>query len=84
MKKLAPLLLFGLAWFTGCARHYVITLSSGTQLGAQGRPQLKNGSYYFKDANGKATSVSAGRVSQIETATSAGRGNKSGYIGTGK
>ncbi len=80
MKILAPLLLLGLALCTGCARHYVITLNSGTQLGAQGKPELRGGSYYFKDANGKETSVAAGRVSQIETDSSAQRGNKSGFI----
>ena len=84
MKNLAPLLLLGLGLFTGCASHYVITMSNGTQVGTQGKPELKGGSYYFKDANGKETSVSAGRVSQIETDSSAARGHKAGFIDSGK
>ncbi len=80
MKNLVLLLPLGLALLTGCARHYVITLNSGTQIGAQGKPELRGGSYYFKDAHGKETSVAAGRVSQIETDSSAQRGNKSGFI----
>ncbi len=84
MKKLSPLLLLSLALLAGCANHYVITMSNGTQIGAQGKPELKGGSYYFKDASGKETSVSAGRVSQIETDSSAARGHKAGFIDSGK
>ena len=52
---------------------------------AQGKPVLKGGSYYFKDASGVEKSVSAGRVSQIETASSAARGSTPGFINsTGK
>ena len=80
MKNIKPLLLLGFALLTGCSNHYVITLSSGTQIGTQGKPVLKGGSYYFKDATGVEKSVSAGRVSQIETASSAARGSKPGYI----
>lgn len=84
MKKLSPLLLLSLTLLAGCANHYVITMSNGTQIGAQGKPELKGGSYYFKDASGKETSVSAGRVSQIETDSSAARGHKAGFIDSGK
>ena len=80
MKNFSPLLLLSLALSAGCAHNYVITLTSGTRLGAQGKPVLKGGSYYFKDATGVEKSISAGRVSQIETASSAARGNKSSYI----
>lgn len=83
MKHLTPLLLLGLTLFTGCARNYVITLNNGTQLGAQGKPELKDGAYHFKDANGKDAAVAAGRVSQVETASSAARGQKSGFISPG-
>ena len=85
MKNSLSLLLLGSLLITGCAHNYVITLTSGTQLGAQGKPVLKGGSYYFKDASGVEKSVSAGRVSQIETASSAARGSKPGFINsTGK
>ena len=80
MKYFYSLLLLGLLAFTGCARNYVITLNNGTQLGAQGRPRLENGAYYFKDARGQDSSVGAGRVSQIEPASSAGREKKTGFI----
>ena len=80
MKNITPLFLLGFALLTGCARNYVITLSSGTQIGTQGKPVLKGGSYYYKDATGAAKSVSVGRVSQIETASSAARGSKAGFI----
>lgn len=83
MKNLALIPLLGCVLFAGCARHYVITLNSGTQIGAQGKPELRGGSYFFKDANGRETSVAAGRVSQIETASSAERGNKTGFINSG-
>jgi len=59
MKFFSPLLLFGFVLLTGCAHNYVITLNNGRQLGAQGKPVLKGGSYYFKDASGHDTSVSA-------------------------
>ena len=81
MKKLSPLCLLVLLLITGCARNYVITLNNGRQLGAQSKPVLKGGSYYYKDASGEDASVAAGRVQQIETASSAARGTKAGYIG---
>lgn len=80
MKNLCALLLLGLLLFTGCARNYTITLNNGTQLGAQGKPQLKDGAYYFKDATGRDTSIAAGRVSQIGPASSAKQDEKSGFI----
>lgn len=80
MKNSLSLLLLGCLLSTGCVRNYTITMSNGTQIGAQGKPVLKGGSYYFKDASGQEKAVAAGRVSQIETATSAARGNKSGFI----
>lgn len=79
-KNLCLLLPLGLLLFTGCARNYTITLTNGTQLGAQGKPKLKDGAYYFKDAIGRDTAIAAGRVSQIEPASSAKQGNKSGFL----
>jgi hypothetical protein len=80
MKKLCPLLLMGLVLFTGCAHNYTMTLTNGTQLGAKGKPKLKEGVYYFTDASGNETSMPAGRVSQIEPASSAAKSKKTGFI----
>ena len=81
MKKFSPLCLLVLLLAGGCASNYVITLNNGRQLGAKSKPVLKGGSYYFKDASGEDASVAAGRVRQIETASSLGRNTKPGYIG---
>jgi len=80
MKKICPALLLVLIFLSGCASGYVITMNNGRQVGAKTKPELRGGSYYFKDASGQDTSVSAGRVQQIETASSAARHNKPGYI----
>lgn len=53
----------------GCARHYVITLSNGTQIGANSKPHLKGGAYIFKDAEGHKSYIPAGRVTEIEPAS---------------
>ncbi len=85
-KNLTPVLalLIGLWLLPGCAGHYVVTLNNGAQIGAQGKPELRGNAYYFKDANGKETSVAAGRVTQIETESSAQRSQKSGFRSSGK
>ena len=70
MKKL-PLLLIALVASSGCASHYVITLSNGMQIDTKGKPKLKDNSYTFKDALGRESSISAGRVSQIAPASMA-------------
>ncbi|HZL43666.1 MAG TPA: YgdI/YgdR family lipoprotein [Verrucomicrobiae bacterium] len=57
-------LLLGLA-LCGCARHYVITLNNGVQVGAKSKPKLKGGYYTFKDAMGEPSRVPAGRVREI-------------------
>jgi len=80
MKTFFSLLLPGLLLLTGCARNYVVTLTNGTQLGAQGKPHLQGGSYHFKDARGQESSVAAGSVSQIEPASRAGRKKDSDFI----
>jgi hypothetical protein len=76
IKTLLPLCALALLLGSGCARNYVMTLNNGTQLGAKGKPRLENGSYYFTDARGEKTSISAGRVSQIEPASEAARDEK--------
>ncbi len=63
------LLLAGLFAGAGCARHYVIKLNNGSQITAANKPRLKNGSYYFKDANGQTRTLPAGRVMEIAPAS---------------
>lgn len=55
----------------GCAHTYVVTLSNGSRMTTSSRPKLKNGLYYFKDSQGKETSISAGRVREIAPASMA-------------
>ena len=80
MRIFSLLGLLGFILLTGCAHQYVLTLNSGRQIGAKSKPELKNGAYFFKNASGVETSVPAGRVAQIETASSAARGSKPGYL----
>jgi hypothetical protein len=69
MKPLLPLTLFAALLLTGCARHYTLTLNSGNQITALGKPRLENGCYVFKDAKGRVSSVPAGRVKEISPAS---------------
>jgi hypothetical protein len=55
--------------WTGCTQLYVIKFSGGSQIVASSKPKLKDGTFYFKDAAGKQTSVPAGRVSEIAPAS---------------
>ena len=72
-KPFLPLLA-GLLLSTGCARHYVLTMSNGDQIRTASKPKLVNGFYYFKDpAGGKAAPVFAGRVSEIAPASMASK-----------
>lgn len=80
MKNFHLLSLLGFVLLTGCARHYVVTLNNGTQVGAKDKPRLQDGAYHFKDANGQDASIAAGRVSQIEPASSAARNKKAGFL----
>jgi hypothetical protein len=70
MNKPLRILLTGLLLLCGCARHYVITMSNGSQIGTRSKPQFKNGVYVFKDANGNESYVPAGRVTEIAPASS--------------
>src|SRR5260370_642521 len=51
MKK-TRLLLFSLFLLSGCAHQYVMTLNNGVKLNAASKPKLKQGKYYYKDAQG--------------------------------
>ncbi len=67
----------------GCAHHYVITLTNGSQIATTSKPRLKNGeAYVYKDVQGKKVSIPAGRVSEIEPASMA-KGEKGMFIPSG-
>ncbi|MGC3961164.1 MAG: YgdI/YgdR family lipoprotein [Verrucomicrobiota bacterium] len=71
MNKSSLLILMGCLALSGCSRHYVLQLNSGAQIDAWGKPKLVNGSYHFKNAQGKENSVSSSRVSEIMPASMA-------------
>lgn len=68
MNRLLLLLLGGLL-LSGCARHYVLTLNNGSQVDAWGKPKLVNGSYHFKNVQGKETQISSSRVNEVAPAS---------------
>jgi hypothetical protein len=69
MKKVARVFVFGFLILSGCAHDYVMTLNNGTKLATASKPKLKQGRYYYKDAQGREQSQPAGRVRQIEPAS---------------
>jgi hypothetical protein len=77
MNKAALPLLIGLIALTGCAHQYVMKLNNGTQITTASKPQLKEDSYFFKDAKGEEHSVAAGRVREIAPASVAAKENQS-------
>jgi Bacterial protein of unknown function (DUF903) len=64
-RALISLVLLFLVAVCGCARHYMIKLNNGGEITTYSKPQLKNGSYHFKDAKGNMQSLPAGRVAEI-------------------
>ena len=62
---------------TGCAHHYVMRLNNGTEITTASKPQLRENSYYFKDAKGEEHEIAAGRVREIAPASMAARENQS-------
>jgi hypothetical protein len=71
MKKLFLPLLAGLLVLSGCANHYVIKLTNGTEITSASKPKLEGVVYHFKDAKGGDHVISRGRVLEIEPASSA-------------
>ena len=60
----------------GCASQYVLKLNNGMQVTSNGKPRLKDGYYYYKDAKGHKIPVPQGRVLQIEPASMAAEEKK--------
>ena len=77
MKTPALPLLIGLIALTGCASSYVMKLTNGAQIVTPGKPRLKDGVYYFKDAKGEQQFVLAARVREVAPASMAATENKS-------
>ena len=71
MKKLVSILCLGAVLLCGCARRYVITLNTGSQISTTSKPRLKNGAYVYKDYAGREASTPAGRVVEIAPASMA-------------
>ncbi len=69
MKITTCLLLAGLLLVCGCSNTYVLTLNNGGQISSQGKPQLSNGAYRFKDLSGKDQYVPEGRVREVAPAS---------------
>jgi hypothetical protein len=76
MNKAALPLFIGLIALTGCARHYVMRLDNGTDIVTASKPQLKDGTYSFKDAKGEEQFVGASRVREVAPASMAARERK--------
>ena len=71
MRKSFPLVLICLLALTGCTRRYVLTLNNGSTVTSTTKPQLKDGSWRFKDAKGEDHFVPRGSVREIAPASSA-------------
>jgi hypothetical protein len=69
MKKLVPVLAICCLALCGCASHYVMTLSNGSQIDTRGKPRLKGAFYVYKDALGREGYVSSSRVREIAPAS---------------
>jgi hypothetical protein len=52
---------------TGCAHRYKMTLTNGNSITTAGKPKLnkEGNAYIYKDLQGRETSVSAGKVTEI-------------------
>jgi hypothetical protein len=71
MKKTTLPILIGMIALTGCAHHYVIRLSNGTEITTASKPQLREGVYQFKDAKGEEHFVPLTRVREVAPASMA-------------
>jgi hypothetical protein len=71
MKKPALVLLIGALALVGCSSPYNVKLTNGTTITTASKPKLKDGVYYFKDADGSTNFIPAGRVREIQPASMA-------------
>jgi len=62
-------LALGLLMLCGCSHTYVMKLSNGSQIVTPGKPKLKGGTYYYKDARGEVYSVPQTRVIELAPAS---------------
>jgi len=76
MRKAPWPILVCLIALTGCAHHYVLKLTNGSQITTATKPRLKEDSYYFKDAKGEEHYVPVARVREIAPASMAQRESK--------
>jgi len=76
MKKAALPLLIGLIAVTGCAHHYVMRLTNGSEITTSSKPRLKEGVYQFKDAKGEVHFVPVARVREVAPASVVSREDK--------
>lgn len=53
----------------GCASHYVMKLSNGTEVTTGSKPKLKGSTYYYKVGNGQVVAVPQSRVMEIRPAS---------------
>ncbi len=80
MKPLLWSALLAALLLTGCAaRRYTITLNNGNTITARSKPRLVQGSYVYKDLNGKEAYLAAGRVREIAPSNMATPRIKSGF-----
>ncbi len=70
------MVLIGILPLTGCAHHYVLKLTNGTQITTATKPKLVDGVYHFKDAKGEEHAVAISRVREIAPASMAERESK--------
>ena len=76
MNKFSWPLILSLILLAGCARHYVLKLSNGSEITTASKPKLKEGIYYYKDAKGEQHAMAAGRVLEMAPASMAERDSK--------
>ncbi len=67
MKKNILVLLLALVVGAGCSTHYDMILNNGNVITAHGKPHMdkEKGSYLYKDASGKPSSISVLKVREI-------------------
>ena len=70
------ILMLGCVTLCGCARHYVVKLSNGSEFDTRSKPKLVDGSYHFKDALGRDSSIPASRVVEVAPASMAHEAEK--------